>query len=448
MTENGIAPRYAPLALPALHEAQLPSGLRLVVAERAGAPLAAVCLILEAGSARDGQGKAGLGDFTLELLRRGTTRRAAGKVDEALELMGADLRLETSQDSTVLSLSAPVEHLEPALALLAELVQRPAFPDAEVASARKRTLALLETDLDDPSSLAAQALYQAALGTHPYAHFGRGRTAEVARFRRADCVAWHHRWIRPRRAALVVAGDVQGAKAIDLCGRLFGSWKGSEADEEPVPVPETIEGRRIVVVDKPEANQAQVRLACTGPSRLYPRILPVRLSAQMLGGGFTSRLVDAIRVTRGLSYGVAGYCTETEAGGLYVVSSYTKTGSVRELVDVALEEARRFREGGPTEEELTRGKRYTNGLYPLSLETVEQLARALAEVKRYGREPTWLERYRERIAAVTAEEATEEARRFFLPAGWVLAVVGEAKGLVGQLEGLGPVRVIKPAKLG
>ena len=167
----------------------------------------------------------------------------------------------------------------------------------------------------------------------------------------------------------------------------------------------------------------------------------------MLGGGFTSRLVDAIRVTRGLSYGVSSYLTETEAGGLFVVSSYTKTATVHELIDVALSEARKYRDEGPTAEELTRAQRYTNGLFPLSLETVDQLARALAEMRRFGRGPDWLVRYRERVLGVGAGQAREQAQRYFLSRGWAAAVVGEAKALLPQLKGLGRVQVVRAQSL-
>lgn len=444
---SAVAPPLAALCLPPLSERTLPNGLTVVAAHRPRSPVCSASLVFKAGSARDPKGKAGLADFTVELLRRGTRRRPACAVDEALELMGADLRLETSSDSTVVGVTVPSEHLEPALALVAELVRAPAFDAREVLRARKRTVAALQNDLDDPATLAAHALYRAALGGHPYGHSGRGTRRDVATFRREDCAGWHERWVRPAGSTLVLAGDLPGEEALALLESLFGAWKGPEAAEPPVPRAPAVEGRRIVLVDKPGSTQAQVRLAGNGPERLYPDVVAARVSALMLGGGFTSRLVDAIRVTRGLSYGVAAYMTEAEAGGLFVVSSYTKTSTVRELLDVALGETARYRDEGPTAEELTRAQRYTNGLYPLSLETVDQLSRALAELRRFGRSADWLERYRERVLAVDAQAAQAEARRWFLGKGWAAAVVGDARALEKQLAGLGRLEVVPAERL-
>ncbi|MGC4114385.1 MAG: pitrilysin family protein [Myxococcales bacterium] len=443
-----VAPPLAALSLPPLTEKTLGNGLSVIAAQRPRSPVCSASLVFKAGSARDPKGKAGLADFTVELLRRGTKKRPASAIDEALELMGADLRLDTSSDSTAVSVTVPSEHLEPALALVAELVRAPAFDAKEVLSARKRTVAALQTDLDDPATLAAQALYRAALGNHPYGHSVRGVRKDVATFNRADCQKWQERWLGPAGATLALASDSSGDEALALVRSLFGTWTGPAPAETTLPPVPAIDGREILLVDKPEATQAQIRLASLGPSRLAPDVVAARVSVLMLGGGFTSRLVDAIRVTRGLSYGVSAYLTETEVGGLFVVSSYTKTSTVRELVDVALGETERYRDEGPTAEELTRAQRYTNGLYPLSLETVDQLARALAELKRYGRSPDWLERYRERVSAVDAAQAKAQAQRWFLSQGFAAAVVGNAKALRKPLEGVGRVQVVAPEKLG
>jgi zinc protease len=126
--------------------------------------------------------------------------------------------------------------------------------------------------------------------------------------------------------------------------------------------------------------------------------------------------------------------TETEAGGLFLVSSFTKNETLRELVEVSLEEVRRFREGGPAEEELARTKRYMNGTFPLALETGDQLAHHLADMKRFGRDPDWLQHYRDRVREASVEEVTELARRYFLAKGWALAVVGDARALAPQLK--------------
>jgi zinc protease len=237
-------------------------------------------------------------------------------------------------------------------------------------------------------------------------------------------------------------GDFEYAQAMELASELFANWKGSEnAPWSLEPIPD-IKKNQILLVNKPEATQAQIRIASKGPDRLYSQLIAARLSSLILGGGLTSRLMEAIRVNRGLTYGIGSILFENEVGGIFCISSHTKSATVGELIEVALEEAQKYREQGPTEEEIQRSKTYVNGLFPLSLESMERLARAFAEIKLFTRPADWLEKYRERVLEVSAFQATKEAQQFFLPSNWALAVVGNARAIEKQLHKWGEVEIV------
>jgi len=211
----------------------------------------------------------------------------------------------------------------------------------------------------------------------------------------------------------------------------------------PAPEPGS---RRVVVVDKPDATQVQVRIALPAFARSSPEYIPAVVANAVFGGGFTSRLMEAIRVNRGLSYGVRSRFATSRAGGLFFVSSFTKTATAGELVEVALEEARRYCDGGPGAEELERAKAYLAGLYPLSLETHDQLAEKLADLRLFGLPVEHVTEYRERVRAVTADECLAVARRHFpLDGRGVVVAVGPARDVAPQLERFGPVEIV-PAK--
>jgi zinc protease len=134
----------------------------------------------------------------------------------------------------------------------------------------------------------------------------------------------------------------------------------------------------------------------------------------------------------------------SRAGGMFSISSFTKNESAAELVEVALAEARRFADGGPTEEELSRARAWLAGLFPLSLETHDQVAERIADLKLYGTEASEITGYRERVGEVTAEECREVARRHFPLEGGAIVAVGPASAVAGALERFGPVRVVSP----
>jgi zinc protease len=345
------------------------------------------------------------------------------------------------EDAASVGLSAPLEALPRLLALLAEVVARPAFAAREVDRLRRREVAALANDMDEPGVLADRATLTAAYGDHPYGHPSEGRGRHVAAARRPDLVAFHGRHWRPSRATLVVVGPVDAEATLAQVRRRFGPWRAEVgAEVEIAPPAPPISG--VLLVDRPDLTQAQVRIATPGFARGSGDHATGVVAGAVLGGGFTSRLMEAIRVERGLSYGVRARFASGRSGGLFFVSSFTKVETAGELARVALAELARFGESGPTEEELVRVRGYLGGLYPLSLETHEAWAEKLSEVELYGLPPDEVPGFIDRIGAVDAAACLSLARRTLAGDRRVLVAVGPATRLAPQLRALGPVKVV------
>jgi zinc protease len=429
------------LRLPEIHEERLPNGAELVVARRPGVPLAAARLQVRAGSALDPAGRHGLALMVAAVARRGAAGRTGRAIDGLVESRGAQLSAQADEDAAVFALSAPVEELPALLGPLVDLARAPDLPAREFERLRRRELAALAHDADEPALVADRAVLREAYAGHPYGHATEGTVRGVSAMRRADAVAFHRERYGPAVATLVLSGPLDAGRALDAGRHLLSRWSGGAAPppDWPAPAPG---GRRVLVVDKPDATQTQVRLVGPGFPRGSPDYFPATVANAILGGGFTSRLVESIRVNRGLSYGIRSRFSMSRDAGFFSVSSATKNESVGELVGVALDEVARYREAGPSAEEVERATRYLAGLHPLSLETHEQWADRLADVRLYGYPLDDVRDYRERVRAVTAAEAHEAGRRWF-PADALLAVaVGPARQVAPQLERLGPVRVV------
>jgi zinc protease len=436
----------ARIVLPPIRRERLDGGLSVVVAERKGVPLAAVRVVVRGGSSLDPDGRSGLAHLVALVSRRGTRRRSGARIDEDVEALGAELGAGVDEDAGYLGLSAPLETLPRCLDVLADVSADPTFPPPEVGRLRRRETAALAHDLDEPGVIADRAMSAAAFGDHPYAHPSEGRVRDIAAARRADLVAYHARWVRPGRAIVIVVGPAPAGAVVDLVRKRFARWRGRPGPEPELPPVPPI-GRAVVVVDKPDLTQTQLRIASPGFARASPDYLPGVVAGAVLGGGFTSRLNEALRVNRGLTYGVRSRFSPSRAGGLFVVSTYTKNETAGEVVEVALAEIARFREGGPDEEELARTKSYLCGLFPLSLETHEQLAEKLTDLELYGLPDDEIALFRERVTAVSAEACRDVARRYFPGERGVVVAVGPAKVLAPALERFGPVKVVPARKV-
>ena len=408
--------------LPPLQIEKLPSGLTLLAIQKRGLPLFHLRLSLPAGACEDPRGKAGLAQFTVDLLRRGTRRRPAHDVDEMIESMGAQLYADVSTEEAALALTVPAELSERALDALLEVALEPAFEESEVAAARRRTIAGLQSDLDEPSAVAGRAVVSLGYGPgHPYAHPSQGFRRDVETFQREDALSFHATRYQQQGGLLAVVGQGTPRELLDQLQRKLAQWEPSwpgrsqrSALQFAALAPS--QEMRAVVIHKPDATQAQVRIVSPGLSRATPRYAEAVVANTALGGGFTSLLVDAIRVDRGLSYSVSTRLHMNRRAGLSVFSSFTKNETLRELVDLALEKMRAYAASGPSEDALEKARRYLAGLFPLGLESHEALAEQVADALLDGLGLDHLKTYRSRVLAVTAAQAPtrpprSEARR-------------------------------------
>jgi zinc protease len=436
------------MKLPPLLIETLPGGLQVVAIQKRGLPLFHVRLSLPAGACEDPRGKAGLAAFTTELLRRGTKRRPARDVDDMIESMGAQLFEGASMEEASLSLTVPFELAGQSLDALLEVALEPLFDEAEVASARRRTLAGLQSDLDEASSVAARAVTTLGYGPgHPYAHPGGGFRRDVETFVREDALAFHATRFQQEGALLAVVGPAEPDVLLALAQQKLAQWQGSWPVHsqraalrfntlQPLP------GMRGIIIDKSDSSQTQMRMVAPGLPRNTPHFADAVVANTALGGGFTSLLVDAIRVDRGLSYSVGTMLRMNRHAGLAIFASFTKDEKLRELADVALEKMHGYAKTGPSEDAIDKARRYLAGLFPLGLESHEALAEQVADSLLDGAGLSYITSYRQRVLDVTAEGARAMAAELS-PAkdGAQLIVVGDAENALKALDGLCPLEV-------
>ncbi|MFO0596251.1 MAG: pitrilysin family protein [Myxococcaceae bacterium] len=442
------APRLRPLKLPKHEVRTLPNGLTVHLIPRGPLPLIAVRLMIRGGSAFDPPGKLGVGDFAARLFRRGAAGMTADQISDTVEFVGASVGGFANEESTIMSLSTPSRHFVPMFETMAKVLLQPDFPENEVEMSRRRTLAALANDLDDPGSLADRALVRCTWGDHPYSHELLAGKKDVTAYTRQDLIDFHRTRLGPAVSHLYVTGAFDPDEVMKTVERTLGHWKGGPATAPIVPPWEKLaRPGEVIIVDKPEQTQAQVRIGARGVKRGHDDHFPLITMNTVLGGGFTSRLVTEIRVKRGLSYGAGCAFDMMSAAGTFTVSSFTKTEAVNTLIDVALGEVKKMKDKGPSKKELDTVKRYISGLYPGRLETNENVSGAIADVVHYGLSDSWIGEYRERIAAVTVQQAAEAAGRHLFDGDRTIVLVGHAAALAPKVKKYGPVTVWKPTEL-
>jgi zinc protease len=428
---------------PAFEQKVLSNGLRVVVIEHRETPAVTVQMLLRAGKVFDTPAKAGLASATARLVREGTSTRSSQQIAGAIDSIGGSLDTYGSWDSAGASLQVTSDQLGLGLDLLADLVLHPSFPAAEVERWRRQTLSGLQVQQEDAGALADASFERAVFEGHPYGLPEDGTPDSVASLTRDDLVAFHREHYVPNQSILAVVGDVQAADAFAQVERAFGAWPRGKEHEIPKVQTAQHDKHRIVVVDMPDAVQSEIRIGQVGVAFADPDFFTAEVYNSVLGGGSNSRLYEEVRAKRGLSYGASSSFVKAIQPGSFEASTYTKTESTVQVLEVMLEATADLEKTIVPAAELEARKTYLSGVFPLQIETPQGIAGKVLEAMKYGLGRDFIESQRSRISAVTAEQVRSFAERRIHPGSFLIVVVGNASAFLPDLQKkLGPAEVI------
>jgi zinc protease len=435
--------------VPLPQEKTLANGLRVIVVNRAVTPLVSVAFYLRTGAEVEPPRLAGLADLTASLLDKGTTTRSAPQIAEAADELGGSLGNGAGFDDAQVSITVTTPKLGAALELLADVVRHPTFAQAEIDRERKQMLDDLRVALSQPSALARFVAARAAYGASAYGHSAGGTPASLPRIQRSDLVKLHATWYRPDNAVLVFAGDVDLERATQIATSGFGDWT---APATPLPDTRVEPGHSTlpatVVVDLPGTGQAAVVAVHRGIARGAKDYFAGLVANAVLGGSYSARLNQEIRIKRGLSYGAISGLDTRRYDGAIRASAQTKNPSAPEVVGLVLGEFDRLAATPPDADELAARKATLSGGFSFELETTRGLLAEVAALAVYGLPLDELQHGLDDIAAVTPGQVRDFAGAHLDRAGTSIIVAGDAAQFADALakERPGTVR-LSAAKL-
>ncbi len=425
--------------IPGAQEKTLPNGLRVIVANKPGLPLVSSTLRIAAGSSLDTQANAGLASLTADIATRGTASRSATQISQEIESLGAVLNAGAGADSTGVSIQSRSDKAAGAFAIMADVVRNPAFAAEEVERARQETLDNLMVGMRQPSAIAQKTLTRVMFGPAPYG--STPSPASVASITQDDIAAFHATRWRPDQSILVITGDVTPEKGFELAEIAFGEWTNPQgAPERSIEFAYDNDSAAppAIVVDIPQIGQAAVTFGLPGPARTAPDYAAALVATDILGGGYSARLNNEIRIKRGLSYGVRAGLPSRKSPPAIIVSAQTRNDAAPQVADLMAAEFARLGSAPIPASEMDARKAVLIGSFGRSVETTGGLAGQLAELAQYGLPLSNLQTWASDIAAVTAEQAAGAARAYYDPAKAVLVVAGDAQVFFNTLRAKRP----------
>jgi len=416
---------------------ELPNHLVWLFSRQSELPLVTLELLIKAGTLKDPPEKAGLSNLTAALLRNGTRTRTAAQIAQELDFMGARLSASGGDDFTTVDLTVLKKDLGPALDLFKDILLHPTFPAAEMRRKVSQYKAALISQEDDPMVVASRAFAKNLFGPFPYGHPVLGTLKGLSAITRRDLVEFHRTYYRPNNAVLAVVGDLTLAEAGKWVTKTFGNWAAAPIPANKLPAIPPLRHRREVVINK-DISQANIVLGNLGITRKNPDFYAFQVMNYILGGGgFASRLMDDIRVNRGLAYSVYSSFSPGLAPGPFAVSLETKNASAAEAINQVVAQIKRIRTQPVTAQELKDAKSYLVGSFPRKMDSMSKRAWLLSYVEVYGLGLDYPWRYPKLIRHLTAVDIQHVADKYIHPENYLLVIVGK-KSAMTSLPGSSP----------
>jgi zinc protease len=413
-------------AMPPVQKMSLPNRTVILHSEDHSLPFVTLQLLINAGSRKDPVGEEGLSRLTAKGLLMGTAKHTLASLNEELDFMGASLDTSSSRDYSTLSLRVLKKDLNKGLALFVEVLTQPSFPEEEIKREVEKTLAIIQSEEDQPEVVAEKEFQKSLFLTDPYGQPVIGTKESLKRITREAVSRFYKTYYHPNNYILAIVGDMTAEEVKADILPLFEKMPMAEIPEENFKIVFS-KGPEIIKVNR-QITQANIILGNAGISRENPDFYAASVMNYILGGGgFASRLLEEIRNKRGLAYSVASFFDSGKYPGSFQIVLQTKNSSAHEAISLALQQMELIRKKPISDKELEGAKKYLVGSFPMRFDTQGKLANFLIQVEYFGLGLDYFEKYPSLINSVTSEDVLRVAKKYLHPENYILVVVGNLK---------------------
>jgi predicted Zn-dependent peptidase len=425
---------------PARTRSKLACGVPVVLVERHTIPKFSMQLYFRSGTAAGTLSAPAVPELTTLVLRTGTAQHDERQIDEELRRIGADLGVGANVDSSFISASGLSEYAKELAGVVADLARHPSFPAAPFDREKHNAAEGVRLERTSPGFLASERFRSVLFGEHPYAVVAPTEQ-QIEACTREALAEFHRGHYTPGNALLVGVGDFDPPRLVEQLDTAFAGWSGGAAEQpDDVPLP-THFGRHVFLVHKPGSVQAQILVGNLAITRKHPDWLRLTLANAIFGGAFHSRLVANIREQKGYTYSPRSGVNPFRRHGYFSVHAAVRNEVVAATLTEVFYEMDRMRALPVRDDELSDARAYVSGTFSLGLATLSGLAGQLATVYLNDLAEDYLETYREKIRALTADDVQAAARAHFDSANAQIVIVGDAEQVEAQARLFGDVQV-------
>ena len=418
----------------------LGNGVDVTLVPYGATPKATVSVVIRAGNVDEGPGQTALADLVAGLLTEGTATRSSQEIARQAAELGGSISAGAGLDQTSVTSRVLSEFVPEAVGLVADVVRRPAFPQAAVRRVRQDQLRGAAVARSQPGTLARAAFTRALYGDHPYHAVVLPDPAQIEAFTRDDVRAFYDAHVGPERTRIYVVGRFDEAAVEAAVRDAFGDWTGGPGPADPTP-PVAVSGRRVILVDQPGAAQSNVTIGLPTIDPTADDFVALQVTNALLGGSFGSRITRNIREDKGYTYSPGSAVSARFRDAYWAESAAVQTSFTGPAIAEILFEIDSLATTPPSADELEGIQNYLAGTFVLQNSSAGGIASYLAFLDLHGLGRDYLEGYVERVYAVTPEDVRRVTRDYIRAGDAAIVVVGDRAVVEAQLAPFGDVTV-------
>lgn len=431
-------PPLKQIPIPPVETYTLPNGMKIFLLEDRELPLVSGTARIRTGNLFDPPDKVGLAGVTGRVMRTGGTQSKTGdELDEQLENIAATVESGIGETSGSVSFSALKENTDEVLAIFHDVLTAPAFRQEKVELEKTQLRSAISRRNDNAGSVAAREFANLVYGKDtPYGW--QIEYATVDNIQRDDLVAFYRRYFFPANILLAVWGDFETAEMKAKLEKLFGGWNYRQPPVPPFPKVRRQAAPGIFVARKDDVTQTFITIGHLGGELRDPSYPALEVMADILGGGFRSRLMQRVRTKLGYAYSIgAGWGANYNHPGLFRVFASVRSPVTAETITAVREEIERLRTEEVSDEELETSRQSALNSLVFAFDTKTKTLGRLLNYEYYGYPRDFIQRYQKALAAVTKADVLRAARRHLDPARITIVAVGPAAEFEKSLATLG-----------
>ena len=427
-------------SLPPYEKVTLSNGLTVYLMERHEVPLIYITAVFPAGAINDGE-KKGLASFTSDALLYGTKSFTKNQIEETFDFLGANINTNAGTETSTLSTSFIKDDADKILPMLKEIIVDPVFPKEEIDKRQQRWLVELEQAKESPRSVIRSYFNKFIFANSVYGNPVNGTSTGITAITPIDIQNFYKSNYQPSLSAIAIVGDFSTSEMKEKISSLFGNWKSVEFDGVKIfETPELkFEKSRVLLVNKSDSYETTFLIGGAGVTRNNSDFVGLQVINTILGGRFTSWLNDELRVNSGLTYGARSSFVPYKFTGTFLISTFTKTSTTIQAIDLALETYNRLWAKGIDDKTLSSAKNYIKGQFPPDYETSGDLANLLSEMFYFGLDDSFINDFEKNVDALTVEKSKELINKYFPKDKLQFVLIGKADELRKEVKKYGEV---------